>query len=97
GILVAEGGVDIDELIAAFARAGLDVLDQRLERLADRAGVGGLVELRDVAPRSIDVLDRHGAAEAERLARRALPAQLRKEAAAHLEQRTGLLAGLVDQ
>src|SRR6185436_16111229 len=76
GVLAAERRVDVDELVAALARAGLDVLDQRLERRADALGVRGLVELRDLRPRLVDVLDRDRPAEPERLAGGALPAQL---------------------
>ena len=82
GELVAERGVDIDELVAAAARSGLDVADDRLDRLRDVGGVGGALERADGRPLAVEILDGDRAAEAIDLAARALPPELAVKAAA---------------
>ena len=95
--LVAEREVDVDEAVAALARPGLDVREDRRERLGDLAGVGGRAEVDDSGPLALDVVGADVAAEADAQALGPLPAQLGEEAAADLEEAAALLTLLVGE
>ena len=85
GELVAERLVDVDELVAALARPGVDVVHHDLERLRDVLRVRGLAEVDDRRPILGEHLRGDLATATKHLALGPLPAQLAEEAAADLE------------
>ena len=97
GVFVAQSLVHIDELIAAQAGPGRDIVHDGGHGLGDAARMAGFVEVGDLGPALDHVFGAHRAAEAEDLAAGPLPAQLGVEAAADFIEPTGLFAGLVGQ
>src|SRR5581483_9813306 len=94
--LVAEGLIDIDELVAAEALR-LEIAEDRLHRRRDVGRVGRLGKIGDLAPGLLELLGLHGLPELEDLSFGALPAELREETAADLEEAAVLFAALVGE
>src|SRR5690606_11290207 len=74
--LVAERFIDIDEGIAALARASLDVAHDGLHRGVDVSWVRALRKIRNHRPRAANVVRRDLATDAVHLALGSFPAQL---------------------
>ena len=90
--LVAERGIDIDEVIAA-ERLRLEVAEDRAHRVVHVRGMRRLREVGDLPPRVLHLLRLDVATELEELPFRSLPTKLREETAADLEEAARLVRG----
>ncbi len=85
-VFVAERDVDVDVLVTALAFTRVDVVEDGLHRLGDRAGVGAPIEVFDLFPARLELLGAHLAAEPEHRALVAFPAKSGEEAATDLKE-----------